>query len=163
MSDYVVDTNVWVQIDVNLANVKTREEALCVIAAQAWIKQFMKSGDKLVTDLVRRQIIGEYRNNILKGGLAEQYLNALETQPRDKRLVEVEIAHDSAGFGLLPFHLRDPKDRKFAAVALAHKPTPPIIDATDTDWEKDKAVLAENGLTVTELCPAYIQKKLAEK
>jgi hypothetical protein len=163
VSDYVVDTNVWAIIDQDLATFKTKEEVFCQIACRDWLKTLVESDDRLVIDLVKQTIIREYRRNIPKGGVAHQYLNQLETQPREKRLVEVEIQYDENECGVLQFNLPDEDDRKFAAVALAHTPTPPIIDATDTDWEKEKAVLLENGLRVTEVCAAYIEKKLAGK
>jgi|GEM_PF-6172569 hypothetical protein len=82
---------------------------------------------------------------------------------RDKRLIEVEIEYDENDCATLPFYMQDEDDRKFAAVALKVDPHPPIIDATDTDWELHNAVVIQAGLTVQELCPTYIQKLIAEK
>jgi hypothetical protein len=55
----------------------------------------------------------------------------------------------------------DRDDRKLVAVALAHNPTPPIVDATDSDWEKIRQLLLDVGLMVHELCPDYIAQKLS--
>jgi hypothetical protein len=96
----------------------------------------------------------------MKGGLAEQWLNQLVTKPRDVRLVELTITIDRDGNAEVPFAGLDPSDRKFVAVALAHKPTPPIINATDTDWVKVRQELESAGIILRELCPAYIADKL---
>lgn len=162
MNDYVVDSNVWAMVDKPFDTL-SKAELLCVIECRKWLKSFIESEDRLVVDLVKQMIIREYRGVIPKGGLAERYLNELERKPRDKRLVEVIIAYDENNCAVLPFDLQDEDDRKFAAVALEHKPTPPIVDASDTDWELSKAVLSAAGLTVIELCPAYIQALIAPK
>lgn len=163
-TDYVIDTNVWVMVDkVQDAKTLTSEEIDCITAAIQFLRAVRDSEDRIVVDgYLTRKILTEYRGKIAPRGLARDILNRLERLPRE-RLVEIDIAYDTAGHAILPFHLSDPQDRKFAAVALAHTPTPPIIDATDTDWEKAKDVLTANGLVVTELCLTYIQKKLANK
>ena len=163
MNDFVIDANVWAWVDYDLENLSATE-VKCVIACRNWLKAFVENDDdKLVVDLVRQTIIREYRDVIKPNRLAARYLNDLERKPRDKRLIEIEIEYDANGDGVIPFYLDDESDRKFAAVALAHKPTPPIIDASDTDWEKDKAAISAAGLIVIELCPDYIQQKLVEK
>jgi hypothetical protein len=107
------------------------------------------------------KILTEYRKNIREGGLAQQYLNQLLTQPIN-RLIFVKLDFDADGYAIVPSDLMidDEEDRKFIAAALAHTPTPPIIDATDTDWEKEKARLQKHGINVQELCPEYIQEKM---
>ena len=94
------------------------------------------------------------------GGFAEQELNKLETQS-GKRFVGQQIEFDDHGHAILPpqiaFH--DPTDRKFIALAMQFDPYAPIYNATDTDWTKEK--LAERGFAIYELCPDYIQSKLA--
>lgn len=159
MADYVVDTNVWVMIDKPVGDVKTIAELDCIKTCRKWLEDFLSSEDKLVLD-AHYKILGEYRRNIKQGTRAYQLLAILETAPRE-RLIELIIEFDKDGYAVLPFKLSDANDRKFAAVALAHKPTPPIADATDTDWAKDQQVLSEAGLTIQEICPAYIEEKLA--
>ena len=163
MAEYVVDTNVWVMVDFDVSTA-TLEELDCATGCRRWLREFINGTDKLVVDLDYK-IIREYRDNIAKGGLANQWLNRLETQPRDLRLIELQIQYDEYGFGIVPpeVAIHDLKDRKWVAVALAHKPTPPIVNATDPDWTEDKAMLAEVGIQVQELCAAYIQLKLSAK
>lgn len=160
VTDYVVDTNVWVTVDKNLADVTTLAELDCIESCRAWLAQFQNHRDRLVVDLTY-EILREYRQNIRSGGRAVQLFSQLETQPRE-RLVEVEIAFDEDGFARVPeaLAIADKSDRKFISVALVHTPTPPIINATDTDWAKDQDLLARGGITVNELCPGYIHEKL---
>jgi hypothetical protein len=156
----VVDTNVWVMMDkLSPENAVERE---CVLACIQWGSAFNKGADErqiAVDDAWK--ILTEYRRNIKKGGLAEQYLNALLSQPR-KRLALVTIQFDENGDAILPDLLQkmDRSDRKFAAVALTFQPPAPIINATDTDWMQAKEKLNEAGIKLEELCPKYIQDRL---
>ncbi len=47
----------------------------------------------------------------------------------------------------------DQDDRKFVAVALASGNSPPILNATDTDWWIHRSALVRNGVRVEFLCP----------
>ena len=64
-------------------------------------------------------------------------------------------------FCMLPFELEDESDRKFLAVAVECEPYAPILNATETDWAQEKQQLVENGITIHELCPAYIEAKMS--
>jgi hypothetical protein len=44
---------------------------------------------------------------------------------------------------------------------MIDKPIDDEIDATDTHWTKDRQILSEAGLTIQEICPQYIEEKLA--
>lgn len=151
---FVIDTNVWVLLDKNPSEIKTLEELDCIEVVGKWFSELFAQGFYLVVDSYYK-IFKEYRKNIKKGGLAEQYLNRLETQPRDY-LIEVEgIAWDENGDAVLPhvFNIPDRSDRKFIAVSLASKqPYPPIINATDSDWGKVADLLSQHEIIVTELC-----------
>lgn len=162
MTDIVVDTNVWAMVDKSIAEVTTVEELDCIEVCKDWLKSFIESEDRLIVDL-SYQILLEYRQNIKRGGLAEQRLNQLETQPRE-RLYEVEIEFDNNGKAILPedIEFHDPSDRKFVAVAIQSDPYAPIYNATDTDWAKEKDKLIAQGFTIHELCDDYIQAKLKE-
>lgn len=46
----------------------------------------------------------------------------------------------------------DPSDRKFAAVALASKHRPLVVNATGTDWWDHRAALERHGVKVEFLC-----------
>ena len=162
MVDYVVDTNVWVEIDKSLADVDTLTELDCIKICRDWLGSFMAGEDRLIIDL-GYEILKEYRRYVKQSDqLAYEWLNALERAPRNK-LVEVQIEFDENRDAIIPFDLADEADRKFVAVALAHEPTPPIVDATDTDWSNEQEKLDEVGIEILELCPDYIEEKLAGK
>jgi hypothetical protein len=163
VADYVIDTNVWVMVDEPIAEIDSTAKIDCIQACRGWLRDFMSGQDHLVLDDLYL-ILGEYRRQIGQRRLAQAWLNQLQRAPRD-RLVEVHIEVDDDGFAKVPPHLAisDEDDRTFVAVALAHTPTPPIVDATDTDWTKDKAMLEAGGIHVQELCPDYLRELLDNK
>jgi hypothetical protein len=156
----VVDTNVWVTIDKLPPH--SEAEWQCVLACFEWGKAFNDAGDthKIAAD-ISYKILREYFANIKKGGLAEQYLRTLLTQPIT-RIEFVEIPFDAQGYAILPSELLidDKDDRKWVAIALKFEPPLSILNATDTDWAKDKSKLVQANIQVTELCGDYIQEKL---
>lgn len=160
MPDYVVDTNVWVMLDKPISQTMTLADLDCIQACRAWLEGFMAGQDRLVIDLLYR-ILGEYRRNIPQGGRAAQILGRLETQPR-ARLIEHLITLDAEDCAVLPpdVPIPDANDRKFVAVALAHEPRPPLVNATESDWTKVVDVLATHGIALQELCPQIVADKL---
>jgi hypothetical protein len=160
MAVEVVDTNVWVNMD--KLSVETDAERACVQACQEWGAAFSQGTDnhRLAADYTWA-IFNEYRRNIKPGGLAEQYLNRLLSQPIT-RLELVEIRFDENHHAILPenISINDPNDRKFIAVSLAFQPPAPIVNATDTDWAKEQTQLAAAGIPVKELCPDYLAEKI---
>ena len=163
MPNIVVDTNVWVMADrvLSLGEDTPFDEAACIEACYNWLNGFSESADKLLVDLDYR-VMAEYRSNVTKGGLAEQELNRLESQPL-ARLMSVSIVFDGHGHAELPDDLTiaDESDRKFVALAISQDPYAPIYNATDTDWGKAKSSLTAYGLAIHELCQAYIDARAA--
>jgi hypothetical protein len=141
----------------------TEIERDCAENCLNWLVDFIDSTDRLVVDW-HYLIFGEYRDNIRHGGLVDRWLNQLERNPRDLRLIELPIDLDEDGNAIFSETIvravLDENDRKFAAVALAHDPHPPIINATDSDWEQAKAELHNLGIVVQEICPDYVQDTL---
>lgn len=155
----VFDTNVWALID--KIPPETGAERLCILACIEWMRAFLEAEDdyQLAVDM-QWKILIEYRNQIRQGGLAEQYLNSLMSQPI-KRLKFVSIEYDENGHAILDEDIMDdPSDRKFVAIALSFDDPAPIVNATDTDWEKDRDKLEAAGLTIIQLCPDYIDEKI---
>lgn len=136
------------------------EEKTCALACVEWGSSFSKGSEQLAVD-IGWKIISEYRENIQRGGLAERYLNEFFSHPWE-RIVFVKIEYDKDGHAILPHPtlIADPSDRKFVAVALHFHPPALIVNATDTDWEKERDKLTAAGITVQELCPEYIAQKL---
>ena len=46
----------------------------------------------------------------------------------------------------------DRSDRKFVAVALTSQHSPPVLNATDSDWWKWRQALERNGIEIEFLC-----------
>ena len=155
----VVDTNVWASVD--KIPPKDKTEAECIKACIEWFQEF-RQGDteyKIAVDMAFK-ILTEYRGQIKKGGLAEQYLNDLLAQPID-RIEFVEVEYDENGHAILPDDIMDDlSDRKFVAVALHFDPPALIINALDTDWQKSKEKLEVADITIQELCPDYVASKI---
>lgn len=47
----------------------------------------------------------------------------------------------------------DRDDRKFVAVAIASGESPPILNASDTDWHDHRQALSRHGVAVEFVCP----------
>ena len=163
MNNIVVDTNVWFAAGKLASEVETLEEADCIESCIDWTSAFL-SGDKRVLVDTAGKVFDEYWAYVSLGrfpgsSLFELYNNLWE------RFETREIDFDEDGFAILPekisFH--DLADRKFVALALSCTPFAPIFNASDTDWEKEREPLAQNGLTVHELCPDYIEVMLRGK
>jgi len=163
MADYVVDTNVWAMVDKPIGEVSLTE-VYCIACCKKWLMNFnSQSDDRLILD-IGQEILKEYRRNAKEGGIARQLLNVLQAQPRN-RLVELEIEFDDDGFAIVPAEISefDRSDRKFVAVALAHNPHPPIVNATDTDWTKARDQIEAVGISVSECCADYVAERLKGK
>lgn len=63
----------------------------------------------------------------------------------------VEFPDDEA---LRKFHA---DDRKFVAVARASKRRPPIVNASDRDWQEHRDALCRNGVYIEFLCPELMR------
>ena len=163
MPKVVVDTNVWATAGKTIAEVETIEEADCIENCANWIVEFLDGNYKLVVDS-NGVVINEYNYYILPGRFPESELNRLYSELWG-RLEYVDIEFDETGHAILPenvfFH--DPADRKFVALALACDPYAPIYNAADTDWAKEHDQLALHSLTIHELCPDYIARKMTSQ
>ncbi len=166
MVDYIVDVNVIAHVNKLLSELEDEIEIACFEACRAWLRSFdMSGGDRIVLDN-SFEIYNKYTEYANKntGGFARSWLNDLNRNlPQTTDWVSIEF--DDHGYAILPESIpfNDPADRKFIAVTLAHPAHPSIINATDTDWAKQKALLQANGVEVVELCPDYIARKLPEQ
>ena len=67
------------------------------------------------------------------------------------RLVPITRSDDDGrGFEELPRNSLDPSDRKFLALAVTA--AAPILNATDSDWEEQRALLDRLSVVVEQLC-----------
>ena len=155
----VVDTNVPVVANGNSA----QASAECVLACTVRLRQLKEDGRLVLDD--KWLILGEYKANLRsqgQPGVGDAFLKwVLTNLSNPDRCELVAITPTSAELddfvefppsaGLADFH---PDDRKFVAVAVAHRDHPPILQAVDTEWWQLRAELEKAGVTVDFLCPA---------
>ncbi len=70
--------------------------------------------------------------------------------------VRITPSDESRGFAELPKNELDPSDRKFLAVAV--KAGAAILNATDSDWDEQSALLERLGVPLEQLCPQHQSK-----
>lgn len=158
----VVDTNVPV-----VANGKsTQASPNCVKECLHRIGRIIQGQDRLVLDNHWR-ILREYQSNLSPSGqpgIGDAFLKWVLTNQANRKKCEcIHITNiDSGEDDFVEFPIDpdlknfDRSDRKFVAVALAHKRHPVILQAVDTDWWVARQALQRNGVRVKFLCPEDI-------
>jgi hypothetical protein len=132
----------------------------------------MASGHVFIDDGGR--LIAEYRANLRAGGQpgpGDAFFKWLLTHEwGEERVTRVAItpkAEDADDFVELATPpdgiVYDRSDRKFLAVAAAHRDKPPILQSYDTKWWGWRAAFTEAGLTVHFLCEEVIAAKYQKK
>lgn len=133
----------------------------CINAVEHVIKQrglIVDAGD---------EIFNEYRHKLsMKGqpGVGDAFMKWVHDHRHNPKYCDrVTITKTEDSYDEFPDHDGldnfDKADRKFVAVANAHKEKPPILQATDNKWWGWKDFLAEVSITVDFLCPEYTKIK----
>ncbi|MFH1117893.1 MAG: hypothetical protein V1792_28565 [Pseudomonadota bacterium] len=145
------------------------ELAPCVLACVEYIQHIVTKGG-LVID-AGDEIFDEYRQQLSMSGqpgVGDRFMKWVHDNrwkfPREDR---VTITRNDTSYLEFPDHagltLFDNSDRKFVAVANAHRDKPPVLEATDSKWWGWKDELAQAGIIVRFLCAEYIESKFKEK
>lgn len=164
----VVDTNV--PIAANGGNEVSPE---CVLACVVAVRDLIENRRRLALD-DGWLIVHEYMNNLRadgQPGWGHRFLKwVLSNQAnaacceRVALTVRDEAAGEFAEFPTPPgLHAFDPSDRKFVAVANAHRERPPILQALDSKWWGWKDALAAAGIAVEFLCPDEVKTTYEQK
>lgn len=165
----LVDTNVPKTANLAFASEIPAGMENCVLACVEAIDFVTKKGS-LVID-AGNEIYDEYcRQLSMKGqpGVGDRFMKWVHDNrwsfPESDR-VPITKNHDSYDEfpkheGLVDF---DISDRKFVAVANAHKDKPPILQATDSKWWGWKDALSEVGISVHFIDPEHIEAKWKKK
>lgn len=165
----VVDTNV--PKVANLAIVRDPDSDIgldCILACVDAIEHVMKH--RLVVD-EGDEIFREYLRQIPmkgRGGIGFHFIKWVNDHRWSGTAIQQVAIHKEGNSyrefpknsGLKKF---DPSDRKFVAVANAHKDKPPILQAVDSKWVGWEDSLAKAGIHVCFLCPKYIKAKYKKK
>ena len=171
MSTVILDTNVIV-----IANGMSAQASCdCVKRCRERLDQILEGSEKVVLDY-EQQILREYRRNLKEAGrlrrrrgdLFLQWLRQNQWNPEKCSLVHItSLAGNGNEFAEFPnddnalasFHK---KDRKFIAVAMAHKQeaghAPTILLAIDRGWLQFTDALANHGVSVELICEEEIQR-----
>ena len=164
----VVDTNV-----ATTANGSNPGAPLyCVASSARALHKVMTKGHVFVDQA--GSIVQEYRRNLGAGGQpgpGDAFLKWLLTHEwaglRCTRVTITPKSTDPEDYEELPAPadgtFYDRSDRKFLAVAAAHKEHPPILQSFDSKWWGWQDALAEEGVSIHFLCPEAIQAKYQEK
>ena len=166
MDAVIVDTNVIV-----IANDADDKRADCRGRCQDRLQQIIDQNENVVID-DRRRILGEYQNNTrpnTRKGIGDLFVKRLLQNQRNPNVCTMVPITPLAGNGtdfeefptddaLINF---DPDDRKFIAVALAHKrdngQTPSILLAIDRGWLQFISALANHEVNVDLICKEDMQ------
>ena len=167
MNAVIVDTNVIV-----IANDTDDKRKDCRNRCQDRIKQIRDQRETVILDDSRR-ILREYDKNThpnTKKGIGDLFVKRLLQNQKNPKVCTMVPITSLAGNGtdfeefpddnaLINF---DPDDRKFIAVALAHKrdngQVPTILLAIDRGWLQFMAALANHGVSVDLICEEDMQR-----
>lgn len=159
----VVDTNV--PITANLASKieEVPEEMLnCVNRCIEVLEGIMQKGG-LVLDY-SDEIFNEYRRYLsLSGqpGVGDTFLKWTYLHGWGESCDRVHITPSAFGYEEFPDNPKlkkfDPADKKFIAVANAHKDNPIVYQATDSKWWNFKDSLEDSGIKVEFIDVEYIK------
>lgn len=166
----VVDTNVP-----KTANLATQPDPdsdvsdACVLACIEAVEHVIKKRGLIID--AGDEIFDEYRQQLsIKGqpGVGDRFMKWVHDNRWSLPVAQrVPITQKGDSYDAFPTHVDlsdfDRSDRKFVAVANAHKNKPPILQATDSKWWGWKDALADVGIVVQFLCPEYVEAKYAKK
>ncbi|MDE0241170.1 MAG: hypothetical protein OXQ84_13425 [bacterium] len=157
MTKFVVDTNVAI-----VANRRsTHADETCQLACAEKIVELTEQGIVIVDTI--GLIVDEYGralNHSGAPGLGDAFFkHVVNHQHGGKRVQRVCItctADDCRGFEELPENSLDRSDRKFLAVAVVAGAT--ILNATDSDWAEQTALVQQLCVEIEQLCPQHARK-----
>lgn len=154
-----MDTNV-----VHVANGETSQAGPgCVTACVDRMEQIKQGRKRLVLDDQDR-ILKEYPTPTGQLGPGHAFVKWAWTNRRNTALCELVAIHPHEARGFVEFPedddlaAFDPDDRKFVAVALASRGSPPIVNATDTGWHDHQEALARHDVHIDFICPELMEK-----
>lgn len=160
----IIDTNVPL-----VANGKTEQASPeCRLACTKRLSEVQQRGIVVLDN--GWHILREYQKKLNgrgQPGVGDAFLKWLLTNwanPKHCKLIAITPLSESkeetnfAEFPDDPLLMGfDPSDRKFVAVAMAHPEHPPILNATDTDWQIYHKAL-EKYVQIEFLCPEMMER-----
>ncbi|MEZ4632763.1 MAG: hypothetical protein R2880_18980 [Deinococcales bacterium] len=156
---FVVDTNVLVLANGRDTTEKQLRCQLASIEALEEVRQHLAVIDNLGCILSEYQ---RYCNFSSQLGMGDEFFKYLFQHQADEhsceQVVLTPLDKDCKSFKEFPnteeLQKFDPSDKKFVAVALQSIHKPPILNATDSDWQAFSTALNKQGILVQEICEA---------
>lgn len=163
----VVDTNVPV-----VANGDSHASLACQRNCVRKLEEIMRKGRLVIDD--RWLIIHEYKDNLRsqgQPGVGDAFLRWVLTNRCNPNVCEMTpitpgscVDSSFIEFPDDPLLKKfDVDDRKFVAVAVAHKEHPPILQAADSKWWGWKDALKRNHIEVLFLCEDELKSTYRKK
>ena len=155
---FVVDTNVAI-----VANRReTDADVLCQLTCVERLKTLASREVVAIDD--RGFILEEYKRRLNFSGMpgvGDAFLkHVFNYQYQDGRVRRVAVTpsdDDGRGFEELPENTFDRSDRKFLAVAVVAKAV--VLNATDSDWDEQAALMNALGVIISQLCPQHQSRR----
>ena len=162
MTAFVVDTNVAIA-----ANGRgTHADMPCRLACVRKLRSLVVRETVAIDD--GSLILGEYRNHLNfsgRPGVGDVFFKHVFDHQyqggRVRRIAVTPSEDERRGFEELPENTFDRSDRKFLAVAVAARAV--VLNATDSDWGEQKALMDELGVEVNELCPQHVARRAGRR
>ena len=154
----VVDTNVLV-----VANGRnTHADLECQGRCAKVIADISLNGTAVIDD--QDLILTEYQRHLSfegQPGVGDAFFkHVFDNSYSMDRVEKVSITHiqdDDRGFAELPTNTLDRSDQKFLAVSVVSRA--PILNATDSDWHNERALISSLDVVVRQLCPQYSTRR----
>ena len=154
MNGMVVDTNIFVSAN----GIDTHADEMCQFACVEAMKKIMSKGIVFLDNgnLILKEYIGKMNPRNPPGAGDEFFIHILNHRYSENHVRFITITRiddEQRDFEELPNNQLDPSDRKFLAVAVVAGA--PILNATDSDWHEQQALLDRLSVQVEQLCPQH--------
>ena len=155
---FVVDTNVAIVANGRHTHADTSCQLTCVQRLKSVAENEVVAIDE------GGSILEEYARYLRFSGMPgvgdKFFKHVFNCQGQDDRVRRVAVKpsdDDGRGFEELPENTFDRSDRKFLAVAVVAKAV--VLNATDSDWDEQAALMNALGVKVSQLCPQHQSRR----
>ena len=155
MTMFVVDTNVAIAANGRGTHADIPCQLICVRKLNSLVARETVAIDdgNLILDEYRKHL--NFSGSPGVGDVFFKHVFDHQYQGRRVRIIPVTpTSDDRRGFEELPENAFDRSDRKFLAVAVAAGAV--VLNATDSDWGEQQALMDELRVKVDELCPQHV-------
>ena len=158
MTVFVVDTNVAIVAN---GGEMTHADPACQLCCIEKLESVVEENTVAIDSM--GLILEEYRGyrSFSQPGMGHAFFkHVFDLQYQHARVVRVPVTRsddEQRGFEELPRNTFDPSDRKFLAVAVVAEAV--VLNATDSDWDEQKALMDRLDIEVEQLCPQYARKQ----